>query len=178
MNRSVTLRIEERDIVAAQHMLLRRSLRHPVRLTLVVALWVGFTAFMVPLFRDELPQDLGEAIVLAAAIGAPVVFGLPILLVRWLAPRAARRNLRAIPAFQGELHYSWSDEGFGCDTVAGNSLVHWPTYRRWLESDALLLIWPNPVQYQILPKRILGPEQIDDIKRFLIAAKSGTLTGT
>jgi hypothetical protein len=73
-----------------------------------------------------------------------------------------------VPAFQGPLHYSWDEEGFSSATLSGHSMHRWPSYRRWLENDRLLLLWPHPATYQILPKRALEPAQVEDLRRFLL----------
>ncbi len=46
-------------------------------------------------------------------------------------------------------------------------------YRRWLANERLLLLWPHPATYQILPKRALEPEQVEDLRRFL-SQQAGT----
>jgi len=176
-SRQISLRLTERDLVEAQHLLLRATFRNPVRLGLLAALWCGATVFVALLFRSDLPAALPAAFALAAFAAAAMVFGLPVLIVHLLSPRAARRTLRLAPGLQGDLHYSWSETGFACDADAGSSLTHWAAYRRWLENEKLLLIWPGPKLYQVLPKRVLDPAQIDEIRAFLIAAReerSGT----
>lgn len=165
--REVTVSVSEADLLAAQKALLRASYRNPVNLAVMAAMWLAMTA----LLSLVLPV---AALALFAMVAAVSIFAVPPLIVVLFGRRAARRNLKAVPAFQAPLHYSWSEEGISCETVSGRSFLRWPAFRRWLEDGELLMVWPHPLTYQLLPKRAFTPEQIDEIRAFLIAGRAGT----
>jgi len=167
MRREAIVEIGEADLVAAQRLILRDSLRNPSGRWKQLLLWIAATAFFAMILFGEVPGGLAGAVALSALGSLLLVFSLPVLIVLLLGPRAARRNFRVVPAFQAPLHYRWDEEGFTSETVSGHSMNRWPSYRRWLENDRLLLLWPHPATYQVLPKRALEPEQVEDLRRFL-----------
>lgn len=173
MERQASVEIELADLIAAQRLILRDGFRRPSQRWKQVLLWCFATAFFALILFGEVPGGLASAVVLSAIGALLLVFGLPVLLVLLLGPRAARRNLRAVPAFQAPLHYRWDEEGFSSETASGRSTHLWSAYRRWLENDTLFLLWPHPATYQILPKRVLEPEQIADLRGFLVQ-RTGT----
>ncbi|CAM5771877.1 YcxB family protein [Bosea minatitlanensis] len=173
MRREAVVAVGEDDLVAAQRLMLRDGFRQRSRWWKQALLCCVATAYFALLLSGAVPGGLAGAIALAGVGSLLLVFGLPVVIVLLLGRRAARRNLRAVPAFQAPLHYRWDEEGLSVETVSGHSMHRWPSYRRWLENDALLLLWPHPATYQILPKRSFEPAQIEELRRFL-SQRTGT----
>ncbi|MEZ2407864.1 hypothetical protein GGC47_003910 [Bosea sp. OAE752] len=173
MRREAIVEIGEADLVAAQRLILRDSLRNPSGRWKQLLLWIVAVVLFTLSLNGELPGGLAGAALLCAFGTFLLVFGLPVLIVLLLGPRAARRNFRVVPAFQAPLHYRWDEEGLTSETTSGHAMNRWPIYRRWLENERLLLLWPHPATYQILPKRALEPEQVEDLRRFL-SQQAGT----
>lgn len=168
IRQETVVEIGHADLVAAQRLILRAGFRRPPQRWKQALLWGVATAFFSMILYGEQPGGLAGTVAISAFGSLLLVFGLPVLIVLLLGPRAARRNWRAVPAFQGPLHYSWDEEGFSSATLSGHSMHRWPSYRRGLENDRLLLLWPHPATYQILPKRALEPAQVEDLRRFLL----------
>lgn len=172
--REVRLRIGEGDLLDAQRLITRARLREPRRRALIAVAWLVVSVVLVQIFRRELPQALPLALAIGGVIAAALLAATSLLTVRLLIPRLVRRHLRAVPSFQDDLVYDWSPEGMRCRTVAGESQIRWAGYLRFLEDERIMLIWAGPVSYQLLPKRVFAPAQIDEIRGFLAASRPGT----
>ncbi|MDX3809125.1 YcxB family protein [Bosea thiooxidans] len=165
--REAVVEIGVADLVAAQRLVLRACFRRSSQCWKRALLWGFATAFFAMLLLGEIPGSPAGAIAISAFGSLLLVFGLPVVIVLLLGPRAAHCHFRAVPAFQAPLHYSWDEEGFSSETVSGRSMHRWPSYRRWLENDRLLLLWPYPATYQIVPKRALAPGRVEELRSFL-----------
>jgi hypothetical protein len=162
-HRQATVVIGEDDLVAAQWLLMRASYRDPRRLAAMALLWVGGTV----LLGAMLAVLFSPVVLFLAGLTAVSAFLVPWLMLLLFGRAAARRNLRLVPAFSGPLYYRWDEEGLSSESVTSRSTHRWQVYRRWLEDERLLLLWPHPSTYQVLPKRVLEAAQLEDIRTLL-----------
>ncbi len=96
-----------------------------------------------------------------------LLFG-AIVLVIWLGPwQAARSQFRGQPAARGPKTLTTTDSGMEWEGTTAKSEVHWPAYVRWCESNSMLLIYPSPALFVIVPKRAFTPEQLAEFRQLL-----------
>lgn len=162
VGREVTVTLTAADLIGAHRLLLNSNLREPRRLVTVGILWLCLAALFVSLAGGGLVAG-----VVAVIAAAAVVLAVPLLSHWFVAPWTARHALREVAAFRGPLVYRWSNEGMACETLGGRSLTRWQTYRRHLRGEGMMLIWPHPGSYQILPGRAFSTAQLDEIANLI-----------
>lgn len=64
---------------------------------------------------------------------------------------------------------AWSGEGFRTTAQQGDWNIPWADYFKWAEDDKLLLLYRGPRVFNMAPKRVLAPAQIDDLKQLMAA---------
>jgi hypothetical protein len=101
---------------------------------------------------------------------APAVIVLGIwIAVLWLSPwLGARRQFRNQPAAQGTKTLTVSDSGLEWQGTTGKSEAYWITFVRWTESESLLLLFPSPAFFYMLPKRAFAPGQLSEFRQMLV----------
>lgn len=82
---------------------------------------------------------------------------------------AWRKQFRKIQALQAPLKMTVSDEGIFYESARGSSTTMWAAFEDWRESKTLFLFYPQPSMFFILPKRIMGPEQVSAFREVLTA---------
>jgi hypothetical protein len=103
------------------------------------------------------------------------VFGgllvLPFVFYFVLAPMIARRTYAKHKTLQQPFEMSWSNKGFRTSNANGDWTLPWSDFYGWDESDHVFLLYQSPRLFNIVPKRVLTPEQIDDFRQTVIAAR-------
>ena len=79
------------------------------------------------------------------------LLGIP-LITRW----NAGRTLRATPAFQGQIEYSFDENGVEIRTAISASHLGWATFVRAVETKEFFLLFQNKVVATFLPKSAFG----------------------
>lgn len=160
-DRSVTFIISATDYVAANRLHMLQNYRQRgslIFLGVVFALYVVFLLspdrFMipgVPAFVHHLPFLL-------------LLLFMPLLGYFVIAPRAARSAYRQQKTLQKPLMFQWSEAGLRTSGEGGDWTLRWEDYLKWYENDAVFLLYQGPRLFQMIPKRVLTPAQIDDLR--------------
>jgi hypothetical protein len=88
--------------------------------------------------------------------------------VMWGSPwRLARMQFSKKPSAQGQRSASLNANGIQWQWDGGTSAVEWKTYIHWMETKNQILIFSSPVQFGIIPKRALQPEEVDELRKLL-----------
>lgn len=151
----VKLTLNADDYAAANRL---HSLRYSMRAA-PLAFWFGVLAiFVFFLVRPDL-LPFREIM-----YGLAVVLAMPFVTYFWIAPFTARRTYRKQKALQAPLDVSWSDTGLRTVAANGDWTHRWSDYLRWDENDQVFLFYQAPRLFNILPKRVLSPSQIDNLR--------------
>ena len=86
------------------------------------------------------------------------------------APRIqAVRAIRRIPSLQGEIVLILNEEGTAATFPTGKSELEWRAYTKYRETANLFLLFVAPSRYTLIPKRVMSPKQINDLRMLLNA---------
>jgi hypothetical protein len=99
----------------------------------------------------------------------PILFiaGLWVLML-WGGPWwAARMQFRKQPSVQGPITATLSEKGVSWKWDGGSSEVEWKTFHRWQECKTQFLLFTSPVMFNMIPKRVLSPEQESEVRNLL-----------
>ena len=179
MNREVTFTLCERDLRHAGRLHIIRSFTGGVsRATLIyrwVSLWfvATFVAAAISLTYNIAVYVTVEASLFRASIYGLVFavlcgvggLGVPLLLTEL----GNRRCFRQDELYRRPMTVKWNDEAYEVDLHGNYSRCLWRDYWKQLEDNDYFLFFIHNNIYQILPKRVLTQEQIEDIQRVLSA---------
>ena len=88
--------------------------------------------------------------------------------VLWLLPWwTMRRQFLQQPGAQGPRILTLDDSGVHWKWNGGSSDVAWKNYVRSLEGKNQILFYTSPACFNILPKRVLAPEQLGELQSLL-----------
>jgi hypothetical protein len=80
-----------------------------------------------------------------------------------------KRTWENTPSFHKSLEANGFDEnGFYTEDDGGNlSVIHWDKFIKWRESKEIFLIYLSPHLFVFLPKRLVSPEEQNQIRELL-----------
>ena len=82
---------------------------------------------------------------------------------------SARTQFTRSPALREPRRVEFSDDGVKTDAGMASSQASWKAYLRYVESKDTFLLYTSPACFVIVPKRVLQPEQVDELRRLLQA---------
>jgi hypothetical protein len=169
MSRTATFTLSELDLRRAVRLhvfAMLRDRRTMIRLSIVwivgIALLVGVLLLMGiawPELRGDLP--------LISLVMAVMAFGVPFLLPLALGPLVVRRRFRGDKLVRQPVTASWDEEAYQVEQPGIYNRIPWGDYSMWQEGRHLFVFFISAYSYQVLPKRVLTEEQIEDIRRVL-----------
>lgn len=90
------------------------------------------------------------------------------VLVLWGSPWwGARRQFRNQPSAQGQKTLTISDAGLEWQGSTGKSEAYWSNFIRWSESKSLILLFPSPAFFHVLPKCAFSNERLAEFRQML-----------
>ena len=155
-DKSTTFTLTEEEAVAAAVLVLNKQLWAKRSFRLLVWAILGLLLILGLLDPRALMQPF-----LLALIGAAIVL---FLTIRMVVPFHAKRHFRQAAALRDEIAVTWDDEGVSLSGAHGNSRLAWGEFHRWAENDRLVLLFQSQMLYNIVPKRVLTAEQVDDLR--------------
>lgn len=164
-NRSVTLTLTADDYVAANKLFILKSatsFRPLVCWLIFVALLLG--SFLVPALRLRVEPYAAFFYICVA-----VVIAIPFYQYFFAAPVFARKAYAAQKTLQHPMTVTWSEDGFKSTAEQGEWNIPWADYLKWTEDSKVILLFQGPRLFNMLPKRVLTPAQIDDFRQMLAA---------
>ncbi|WP_234899604.1 YcxB family protein [Agrobacterium pusense] len=81
----------------------------------------------------------------------------------------ARKAYAAQKTLQHPITVTWSEEGFRSTAQQGDWNVPWNDYLKWTEDSKVILLYQGPRVFNMLPKRVLTPAQVDDFRQLAAA---------
>jgi hypothetical protein len=112
------------------------------------------------LINHNLPVAGWLWLVMSAVIGIAV----------YEVPRfQVKRSLRSSPSAQGEIVLALDDEGTVATFPTGESRLNWQAYTKYKETGSMFLLFFSPYRYMSIPKRVMTPQQIEDLRALVKA---------
>jgi hypothetical protein len=91
-----------------------------------------------------------------------------IVVIQGVIPRwYMRRQFTKQPGAHGPRTLTLDETGAHWRWNGGSSDVEWRNYIRSIEGTNQILFYTSPACFNILPKRALKPEQLDEVRRFI-----------
>jgi len=81
--------------------------------------------------------------------------------------RAAKAQFEKTRLAREEYRLEVNDSGLKIDCGIASGETNWKAYTRYVESNDTFLLYTSPALFVIIPKRVLQPEQIDEIRNLL-----------
>lgn len=153
---SLIYHITREDYIAAQraHQRRNRSGRIQYALGMILFGWFVFLAIFSLIFTPRVWVNYAAPLVLAAGY----------LYIYYFAHRLAyRRNASLF----SDIGVDVTDEGLRIVTPHSDATVKWSRYQRWVESDKVFLLYMAVRTFNIIPKRVLTPEQQSSLRAIL-----------
>lgn len=82
---------------------------------------------------------------------------------------SAKKQFVKAPALREPRTIELNDEGVTTDAGIASSQVSWKAYLRFVESKDNFLLYSSPACFNIVPKRVLQPEQVNELRQLLQA---------
>ena len=82
----------------------------------------------------------------------------------WLS---ARKQFAKNPALRQPRRVEINDAGVQIDAGVASSQQSWQAYVRYVESKDSFLLYTSPACFNIVPKRVLQPEQVNELRETL-----------
>ncbi|MNS80316.1 hypothetical protein D3C72_1139920 [compost metagenome] len=165
MNRSVTFTLAADDYVAANKLFILKysTSRWPLVCWLIfVALLLASLFTLALRFPDAPFMSLFYICVV-------VVIAIPLYQYFFGAAVFARKAYADQKTLQHPITVTWSEEGFRSKAQQGDWNVPWNDYLKWTEDSKVILLYQGGRVFNMLPKRVLTPAQIDDFRQLVAA---------
>ena len=78
---------------------------------------------------------------------------------------SARSQFAKNPVLREPRRIEFSDDGVKTDSGIASSKVSWKAILRYVESSDTFLLYTSPACFAIVPKRVLQPEQVNELRR-------------
>lgn len=82
----------------------------------------------------------------------------------WLS---AKRQFTRNPALRQPRRVEIGEDGVKTDAGVASSQMSWKAYLRFIESKDTFLLYTSPACFVIIPKRVLQPSQVDELREIL-----------
>lgn len=153
-----TIRIEEKDYLAA-------NILHGGRnLTAIMVMGLILCAMSLVLFFTAKGQYSDNTTLL---LGFALV-AIPALQRFVLLPNRLKNIYRQQKDLHRPFAFEWNDTGYALESDHGSSRVPWSDVVRWREDKTVIIIYRSDVLFNLVPKRDLGPAELETFRALLI----------
>ncbi|WP_417584557.1 YcxB family protein [Pelagibacterium sp.] len=105
----------------------------------------------------------------SAAIGGLIgLAAMPPLIYFIALPYRAKKVFAQQKTLHAPIAASWSEDGFTANTSSMGGTIAWNQYFGWSEDQAVFLIMQSQQLFQMLPKRAMTNQQIEDLRAHLV----------
>lgn len=169
MNRRTTFTLDELDLRRAVRLHAFSGIREKQTIIRLAVLWTIAMAAFVGFFSaagTPWPTLRGHLWPLALVITATILgtsLGIPLA----FSPLMIRRRFKQDKLVRKPVSASWDEEAYEAEQPGVHNRIPWGDYMKIREDQHLFLFFLSDYNYQILPKRVLTPEQVADLQRVL-----------
>ncbi|WP_350019326.1 YcxB family protein (plasmid) [Rhizobium sp. ZPR4] len=111
--------------------------------------------------------ELRAALPVFALVIAAATFGFAFVFPLLIGPVVIHRRFRQDKLLRQAAEISWNEEAYEVNQPGTHNRFAWTDYSKWREGRHTFLFFRSDYSYQVLPKRVLTQEQIDDISKIL-----------
>lgn len=174
MDRATTLTLTEQDLRLAGRRHVFSSLTQRQTMIRLGIIWLGAFVVSIGMFLVLGTGKFAfwQASALALAVATIGAIGVPILMPLLALPMAIKRRFRQDAMLRQPLTVTWTDSHYRVETESTTNNLPWRDYARWCEDEAQFLFFLSDYTYQVLPKRVLTPEQVADIRAVVTTARA------
>ena len=159
MDRSVSLTLSTDDYVAANQLHFRDSLRRPSGLACFALPVLAYLILMTMAYF----QRWETALVVAVNAGAAFFVAFIVANYFVFTPVTTRRNYGKQKTLHRPYTFAWSETGLRISSDSGEGHLAWSDFLKWREDARIFVFYQGPRLFNMLPKRVLTPEQIADL---------------
>lgn len=169
MNRKAVVTLNELDLRRAGRLHVWSSIRDPRVVIRIALLWAGaMVALVVFLGLAGMPwPELHAALPVFALVMAGVTFGFAFVFPLLIGPLVIHRRFRQDKLLRQAAEVSWNEDTYEVIQPGAHNRFAWTDYSKWRDGRHTFMFFRSDYTYQVLPKRVLTQEQIDDISRIL-----------
>jgi YcxB-like protein len=81
--------------------------------------------------------------------------------------RSAKKQFAKNPTLREPRRIEFTNDGVKTDAGIASSQMSWKAYLRFVESKDAFLLYSSPACFNIVPKRVLQPAQVDELRALL-----------
>lgn len=138
---------------------------------LLVSLLVRFPYVRMIFFESPLICGLAGAVTLAATLVIFLLIATPAL-----RRRAARSTLDDHPGMNNSIHYSVDPEQFAMRSTYTQARYPWAQLWDWRECERVLVIYPTPRNFYVIPKREIDLDVLERLRGYLAQCRKRVTT--
>ncbi|WNJ93369.1 YcxB family protein [Bosea sp. 685] len=169
MHRKVIFTLNELDLRRAGRLHVFSSARNARTMIRMSILWIGAMAVLSGyLYLLGMPwPELRENLPVFALVISAATFGVSFIFPLALGPIIIRRRFRQDKLLRQAGTVNWDEEAYTVEQPGIYNRIQWGDYSKWREDRHVFVLFRSDYTYQVLPKRVLAREQIEDIQRLL-----------
>ena len=173
MDRTATFTLNEQDMRQANGLHRWITLRQKRTIISLLLSWLVFVAIFAGYHAvsgmNTSSLIITTAVFAIAAIPAMAIANATIpLAISWYN---IRQRFRHDKQLSRPASISWDKDAYEVEQPGIKNHILWKDYMRLSENAKLFVFFLSDYQYQILPKRVLSPEQIADLQQTIAAAR-------
>lgn len=169
----ISVILDEEDFIAAYRVPLKR--RRASLLVLVLAMMIALLITALLIRFPEARLAFIQSPLIAALSGAVVLAATLVLLLLVSAPalrrRAARSTLDDHPGMRDPVQYTFDPEHFAARSTYSQARYPWAQLWDWRECDRVVIIFPTPRNFYVIPKRAVDPEAMARLRSYLVQVR-------
>lgn len=159
-NRKSLTTLTADDYVAANRAFARVVYRRPTTRLFWIIFVCAFIGLLI--WRRQLEAQGFPANVCIGALATLMI--LPFVMYFFVLPRNSRRAYAQQKTLHTPIEISWSDKGYRTVNDRGDWTIPWSDFLQSSESNDVFLLFQGPRLFNIVPKRALSQDQIDDLR--------------
>lgn len=171
MDRKTTFTLDELDLRRAVRLHAFSAFREKRTLTRMAVLWaIAMIAFIGFFSAAGMPwPELRSHLLPFALVITGTILGTSLGIPLALSPLIIRRRFKQEKLIRQPVSAGWDGEAYEAEQPGVHNRFAWRDYMKTREDQHLFLFFMSDYNYQILPKRALTPEQIEDLQRIFAA---------
>jgi len=130
---------------------------------LFIAVFLGMATFMMLAGTDfsNTQQVINNILITFFALAFYLLF------TRMVTAYQAKKVYTKSPILSNEVSLRISGKGIRHDKKAGGNTMPWETFSKYKENDKYYLIYTNPHQFNVIPKRVMNEAQKEELEGYL-----------
>ena len=130
---------------------------------LLVAVFLGMATFMMIVGTDftNTREVINNILVTFFALSFYILF------TRMITAYQAKKIYQKSPLLSNEVTLYVSGKGINLNKKANTKILPWDTFRKWKENEKYILLYTNHYQFNVIPKRTMKENELQELKGYL-----------